>query len=292
MNNLERIYEKFLEVLEKFFEHQVLPVQRRTPKMSDLEVISLNLTAEYLSIDSELQLFRKLPNSLINNIERSVYNRRRRKLAHHMEQIRRKIAMEFNAFEDIFIVDSMPLKICENVRASRCKICKEEEFSSPNYGYCASQKKHFYGYKLHNIISLSGVVQSFDISPASVHDIHFLKDIREQMSDCTLIGDKGYLSTEAQIDLFNYAYIQLDTPTRTNQKDYKPQFSLFKKKRKRIETFFSQLCDQFMLKRNYAKSFEGFKARIISKIAATTIIQYINKFILDRNINNLKVSII
>lgn len=68
MNNLERIYEKFLEVLEKFFEHQVLPVQRRTPKMSDLEVISLNLTAEYLSIDSELQLFRKLPNSLINNI--------------------------------------------------------------------------------------------------------------------------------------------------------------------------------------------------------------------------------
>ena len=209
-----------------------------------------------------------------------------------MEQIRRKIAMEFNAFEDIFIVDSMPMKICENVRASRCKICKEEEFSSPNYGYCASQKKHFYGYKLHNIISLSGVVQSFDISPASVHDIHFLKDIREQMSDCTLIGDKGYLSTESQIDLFNYAYIQLDTPTRTNQKDYTPQFSLFKKKRKRIETFFSQLCDQFMLKRNYAKSFEGFKARIISKIAATTIIQYINKFILDRNINNLKVSII
>ncbi len=29
MNNLERIYEKFLEVLEKFFEHQVLPMQRR-----------------------------------------------------------------------------------------------------------------------------------------------------------------------------------------------------------------------------------------------------------------------
>lgn len=76
MNNLERIYEKFLVVLEKFFEHQVLPVQRRIPKMSDLEVISLNLTAEYLSIDSELQLFRKLSNSLINKIKRSVYNRR------------------------------------------------------------------------------------------------------------------------------------------------------------------------------------------------------------------------
>lgn len=292
MNNLGQIYEKILSILELFSAHQILNYQRRKPKMSDLEVISLNLTAEYLSIDSESQLFRKIPNSLKDKIERSVYNRRKRKLALHTEEIRRKIAMEFNQFEDIFIVDSMPLKICENARTSRSTICKEEDFSAPNFGYCASQNLHFYGYKLHNIIGLSGVVQSFDISPASVHDIHFLKDIREQMSDCTLIGDKGYLSAQVQIDLFNYAHIQLDTPMRTNQKDYKPQFSLFKKKRKRIETFFSQLCDQFMIKRNYAKTFEGFKTRIISKIAATTVIQYINKFIFDRNINNLKVSVI
>lgn len=153
-------------------------------------------------------------------------------------------------------------------------------------------KTAFYGYKLHAICSLSGVIQSFDISPASVHDIHYLKDIREQMKDCTLIGDKGYLSTEIQIDLFNYANIQLDTPMRSNQKNYIPQFSLFRKKRKRIETLFSQLCDQFMIKRNYAKTFEGFKTRIISKIATVTIIQYINKFIFDRNINNLKISIV
>lgn len=90
-------------------------------------------------------------------------------------------------------MDSIPLKICENARTSGSKICEEEEFSSPNYGYCASQKWHFYGYKLHNIISLSGVVQSFDISPASVHDIHYLKDVREQMKNYTLIGDKGCL---------------------------------------------------------------------------------------------------
>ena len=153
MNNLGQGYKKILNVLELFSEHEILNYQRRKPKMSDLEVISLNLTAEYLSIDSELQLFRKLPNSLINKIERSVYNCRRRKLALRTEEIRRKIAMEFNGtrvlpelakqFEDIFIVDSIPMKVCENVRASRCKICKEEEFSSPNYGYCASQKSTF-----------------------------------------------------------------------------------------------------------------------------------------------------
>jgi len=31
------------------------------------------------------------------------------------------------------------------------------------------------------------------------------------------------------------------------------------KSRKRIEALFSQLCDQFMIRRSYAKTFEGVK---------------------------------
>lgn len=42
-----------------------------------------------------------------------------------------------------------------------------------------------------------------------------------------------------------------------------------------------------MIRRNYAKSFDGFKNRILSKIMALTIIQLINK-LNNRNINNLK----
>lgn len=95
-----------------------------------------------------------------------------------------------------------------------------------------------------------------------------------------------------QIDLFNEVHIRLETPKRSNQKDYKPQFYSFKKYRKRIETFFSQLCDQFMIRRNYAKTFEGFKTRILAKITALTVIQYINKTYFNRNINNQKTQII
>ncbi len=78
---------------------------------------------------------------------------------------------------------------------------------------------------------------------------------------------------------------------RRNQHNYKRQACIFRKSRKRIETLFSQLCDQFMIQRNYAKSFEGYKTRILSKITAVTIVQYINKFIFDRNINNIKINI-
>ena len=88
MNNLNAIYERILEVLRKISEEQLLSYQRRQPKLSDLELISLSLTAEFMGIDSENDLFRKLPKSMSAKIERSVYNRRRRKPAYNLNIIR------------------------------------------------------------------------------------------------------------------------------------------------------------------------------------------------------------
>ena len=292
MNNLSANYERILEVLRKISKDDLLPYQRRAPKLKDLELISLALTAEFMSIDSENHLFRQIPETIRCKIERSVYNRRKRRLANTINDLRMKIAGSFNEFEKFFIIDSMPVEVCKLSRSRTSKICKDAEYCYPNRGFCASQQMHFYGYKLHAVCSVSGVFQSIDLSPASVHDIHYLKDIREQLSDCTLLGDKGYLSSEIQIDLFNYANIELETPKRINQKDYEPQFYLFKKQRKRIETLFSQLCDQFMIRRNYAKTFEGLKTRLLTKITALTVVQFINKVCFNRNINNLKVCII
>ena len=79
-NNLGQSYKKILEVLSKFFRNKLQNYHRRKPKTSDLEAVSLVITAEYLSIDSECQLFRKIPESIKSKIERSVFNRRRRKL--------------------------------------------------------------------------------------------------------------------------------------------------------------------------------------------------------------------
>lgn len=292
MNNLIANYKRILEVLRKISKEKLLVYQRRQPKLSDLELVGLSLTAEYLGIDSESDLFRKLPQSILSKIERSVYNRRRRSLVTHVDNIRRKLASDFNEFENYFIVDSMPLEVCKLSRSTRSKICKGMGYASPDKGYCASQGSFYYGYKLHAVCSISGVFQSIDLSPASVHDIKYLKDVKHQIRDCTLLGDRGYLSSEVQLNLFETCNIKLNTPMRTNQMGYEKQPYIFRKSRKRIETLFSQLCDQFMIRRNYAKSFEGFKTRILSKITALTTIQHINKFIFGRNINNIKVNIV
>lgn len=293
MSNIVKNYKRILEVITSL-ELQLFNRIKvgRSPKMTDLEVVALSLTSEFMSIDSENSLFKQLDNNHIPNlIERSQYNKRRKKLFYFSEKIRQSLANRFLEFEDCFIVDSMPLEICKVSRQNRVKICKEEYITSPEKGFCASQNSWFYGYKLHGVCSVSGVFHSLDITKANVHDIHFLKDIKQQMSDCLLLGDRGYLSTNCQLDLFESAKITLETPMRSNQHNYKKQAYIFRKSRKRIETLFSQLCDQFMIRRNYAKTFEGFKTRILNKITALTLVQYINKFIFDRPINNIKIQI-
>jgi hypothetical protein len=292
MHNFQVNYDKILKVLKSNISSDTFIIQNRKPKISDIELVAIDLTAQYMSIDSEHQLFRVLKSINFENlIDRTVYNRRKRGLINYIDEIRMTISEKFNEFEEYFIVDSMPLEACKLSRSTRSKICKESFYSSPDKGFCASQQMYFYGYKLHATCSVQGVFKSIDISKASVHDIHYLKDIKTQLSDCVLLGDKGYLSQELQLDLFETAKIKLEVPMRKNQNNYQKQPYIFRKTRKRIETLFSQLCDQFMIRRNYAKTFEGFKTRILSKITALTIIQFINKFDFNRNINNLKIQI-
>ena len=69
------------------------------------------------------------------------------------------------------------------------------------------------------ICGLSGVIHSYDLSKASVADLHYMKDV-------------------------------------------KTTFIPFAKARKRLETIFSQLTDQFLVIRNYAKITNGLFARI------------------------------
>lgn len=239
MHNFQANYDKIFEILNKIEKLNSFIVQIRKPKLSDKELIAINLTAEYMGIDSECQLFRILPSNLKNRIERSVYNRRKRRLFEAHNKIRLKLSNYFNEFEDYFIVDSMPLEICKMSRANRSKICREDVISSPSRGYCASQSMPYFGYKLHAVCSVNGVIKDFDLTNASVHDIHYLKDVKNQMKDCVLLADKGYLSAEYQLDLFTQSNIKIEVPMRKNQHNFKQQPYIFRKSRKRIETIFS-----------------------------------------------------
>lgn len=106
---------------------------------------------------------------------------------------------------------------------------------------------------MHALCGLNGVIHSYDMSKENVHDIHYLQDIKHEYSHIIVIVDKGYLSASVQLDLFETSEIRLEVPYRSNQKDWQPTFPPFAKARKCVETLFSQMVDQLMLCRNYAK---------------------------------------
>jgi hypothetical protein len=291
MNNLIQNYKIILKELTKISGHIKTTKQIRLPKMSDLELVALNITAEYMSINSELQLFRCISGTVLDGkIERSVYNKRKRKLLPYIEKIRETLSGKFADFTDVFIVDSTPIEICKISRANRSAICTTDEIK-PSFGYCAAQKSRYFGYKLHAVCDKNGIFHSFDFSPANVHDVNYLNDIKENFQNCLLIGDRGYVSKEIQMDLFNYSRINLSVPMRKNQHDF-VEFSRMKSKiRKRIETSISQLCGQFTINTNFAKTFQGLATRIVSKITSFTMIQYLNFFVFKRSLNKLKINL-
>ncbi len=297
MHNIKANFDKILVVIKDILSDEINEsgnyLRRGTiPKFSDIEVIALSLTAECLSIDSENYLFSKLDNEyekeFENLISRRQYNDRRKLLFEKTGNVRKLLSEQLNRQSDVFAIDSMPLEICKLSREGRNKMGKESQHHSPDKGYCASQKKYFYGYKLHSVCSAAGVIQSLDLTRASVHDVHYLKDVKESFSNCIITGDKGYVGKEQQINLFQTARIQLEVPLRVNQQEHKPVMWILKKVRKRIETVFSQLCDQFMMQRNCAKSFTGFKSRILAKVTGFTILQFLNKFIHHKPVSRVK----
>lgn len=297
MHDLKSNFDKILPLVKQTLADQLnedgnLQYYPRKPHLSDLHIISLALLAEALGIDSERLLWSKLQTDyadLFPNLpHRSNYNRRRKRMAGWIEQLARRWGRQIRPDEDTYLVDSIPVPVAHVAREHSTRVCREQFHSAPDKGYSAVFEQYYIGYKLHLVISLDGTYHSMDMSKASVHDVHFLGDIKHgRLANCLLLADKGYLSHARQMDLFETCGIDLHTPMRRNQKNFKPWPGIFKTARRRIETVFSQLCDQLMLKRNYAKTFAGLRSRLINKVASLTLLQYIN-WKNDQPINHIK----
>jgi autonomous glycyl radical cofactor GrcA len=206
MHNLYANFVKILEICKDFSKNLVnelgnIPRPGVVPRFSDLEVVALSLTAEHLSIDSENNLFDRLKEykaDMPNLISRRQFNDRRKFTAELCEKIRKRIASKMDGAEEYFCIDSKPIEVCRLSRGLRCKMKGTDVTNSPAFGYCATQKIYYFGYKLHAVCGLSGVIHSYDLSPANVHDIHFLKDVKFQFYDCCILGDRANPSYGAE----------------------------------------------------------------------------------------------
>lgn len=285
MHNIRTNFCKFYGICKELFKDETVykknfqfyPVQ---PKMNDLEVVSLACCMEALSIDSENLLWSKLKKDYAtcfpNLIDRSRFNRRRKRLLPYILKVQDHISVKLENQSQTMIVDSIPVPVIKMARERSFKAFRKSFETAPAKGWSAVNRSWFIGYKLHVIIFDNGVVQQSGITKGNVHDINFLKQVKDLPVKKRILGDRAYISKTLQMDLFEQYKVTLKVPFRNNQHEYKKHPKRYKSTRQMVETFFAQMCDQLNLKRNYAKSYEGLAARLASKLSSMSILHWIN----------------
>lgn len=296
MHNLKTNFDRFYQICKQAFKGVVnrdqnfrkYPVK---PTMDDVSIIAFSCCMESLGIDSENLFWSKLKNDYSQEfpslIDRTRFNRRRRRLQPHIAKLQDVVSERLSDESNTMIIDSVPVPVVKLARESSYKICKQQPDTTPAKGYSSVNKGWFIGYKLHLIVYDNGVIQQSGVTKGNIHDINYLKTASFQDYKKDLIGDRAYISKTVQLDLFDQYQIRLRVPFRINQYDYKKHPKKYKGKRQMIETVFAQLCDQFNLKRNYAKTFQGLLVRLTSKVSGIAILNWIN-FINGRKLSKIK----
>jgi hypothetical protein len=287
MHNLSTKITQVLELAKqaystRFTERGDLYIYKRLPKAPDLLIVTLAIVMEQIGVHSEYQLYEQLdkdaPDYFAMLPKRCNFNRRRRRLFPIIDEFANFLACEMTTEEDVFIIDSTPIEVCRFARFERLKIMQDKPDFRPTKSKNHIDNTWYAGYKLHAVTSSKGVIINYRITQAHVHDVNMLQPLAKSLpTESELIGDKGYIGESRQLEIFSDNQVKVYTASRKNQKA--TPFPITKGKqrvRRRIETCFSQLKDQYRMIANYAKSVDGFKTRIVSKIAAFTVAQYLN----------------
>lgn len=250
---------------------------------TDSELITLTLAAELVGIAAEtrfLAYLRRNHRALFPLLpERSRYNRRRRQLIEVTNRLRNAImarlwrVLEAEGY-DLCVVDSVPVPVVGYHHAAG----DHRWWGEANFGRVPSKKQHLYGFKLHLLISHSGLILDFTLAPANHNDGKLTAQLLTDKAGLTVLGDKGYINGPLQDQLAARHDLTLLAPKRRNQREQLPEAltQAINHFRQIIETVNSQLVEQFQLQRNRAKSVSGLCARVQAKLTAHTFGLYLN----------------
>jgi hypothetical protein len=250
---------------------------------SDSELMALCLIGECKGWDVETallsnmaayrDLFPRLPTQ-------SRFNRRRRALMWVLNLMRRIWLCQLDLSQDRqSVIDSLPIPVVQFHLAPASS--GDWPAYGANYGKVPTKKQTIYGFKLHLLITLNGLILDFELAPASAADLAVGFELLAEHRDLTVVGDKGYISADKAAQLLRHQRIHLLTLPRANQKRQVPVSTrhLLNTARQIIETVNAQLVEQFHIETNHAHSFWGLCARLYTKLAAHTLCIYINRLL-------------
>lgn len=272
-------------IVDDIMQHIAPLLKRRgpMPNCSDSELITMVLVGECRGWDLETDmlsywgehddLFPCLPSQ-------SRFNRRRRNLMWAINLIRQTVLQRLDVSQDQqCVIDSLPVPVVQFHLVPGST--GDWQAHGAAFGKVSSKKLTIFGYKLHLLITLGGLILDFELAPANEGDLAVGVELLEQHTDLTVYGDKGYISAAVAAELLHANRLRLLTLPRANQKTQVPApiRKTFNAVRQIIETVNGQLTEQFHLEHNHAHTFWGLCTRLYTKLTAHTLCVFINRLL-------------
>lgn len=249
------------------------------PALSDSEVLTMEIVAEYQGIDADQAIWQYFRHHWLEWFpglgSRSTFVRQAANLWQYKALLQQRLAEQLGAFRDsVHLVDGIPIPLCGFSRAPRCRSFK----GVAAYGYCAAKKQTYYGFHGHLLISATGVITRFSLTPANGSEREALSELVEPIVGL-VVGDKGYLSAPLQHELRQVG-VQLETALRSNMQDSRDPawVKLLKRMRRLIETVIGQLVERFSIEKVWARDCWHLTSRINRKLLAHTVCRWLNRF--------------
>jgi Transposase DDE domain len=253
--------------------------------LSDSEVVTIALYQELIGEPREDHFFRlhaELLRAYFPGLnERSRYNRRKRDLWSVILAVRMALQIILDALEqeETAVIDAAPVP-CVGYKRSKA----DSDFAGKaDYGVCSSKAMKYFGFKLHTIVSLSGVIMSFLLTPANRYDNQPVVELLDSFSHHLkhLLADGAYNDATLQTFLQQYRALELLAPAKVNQTAQRTQEAQKQLNRLRLmcETVNAQLQEQLHLSKHYAKSMWGAMTRIAAKLTAHSVGMMVNQLL-------------
>jgi hypothetical protein len=183
-----------------------------------------------------------------------------------------KASPDLNLFQNSYITDTMPVKICENIRIPRVRITKfkddygitDKETIEAFRGFIASKRQYFYGVKLSLICNCLGFPKEFELYPGETFDPQCLSFMNLDLGEnaelyCDKIYDLDYLEENLKYtENITLKPIRKKTTKKDKSLSAINEISLF---RKLIETMFS-LYTAILPKKIHAVTITGFLRKV------------------------------
>lgn len=223
------------------------------PKCTDAEIIAVAMMQSYFGCATLKRTYLLVkanePKAFPHLPSYKQWLARWHRLSFQMGALLESIPLSIRDLEEIYVIDSFPIPLCQPIRHTRVNLLRDE---GAYFG--KGTKGWFFGFKLHVLSTRTGQIVGAVLLPTSYDDRQGARMLASLMEEGSVaIADLGYRGAKFQLEIYEEEGVLFLTRADIDDQGMKIIHSII---RERVEGVFSSLWERFAT-RVYSRSWHG-----------------------------------